>query len=255
MKVGIIGYSGFVGSAFLKVFSKDKQYSIVGINRKNYNEMRKVHFDILINADGNSSKILAEKNPQLDFEMNVLSTLKFLYGLTYNQYVHISTIEVYNDKSTQKTTSESQKIDPTLLSSYGFSKYCAEIVVQQHAKNWIILRLGGMVGENMKKGPVYDTTNLGKIFVSEKSRFQFIDTIIVANIAKHLLERKRFGEIYNIAGKGNIRLSEFAQQYGIRFSSVGKEELHYNVNTKKIEREFKIPTSKSIILEFIKKNK
>lgn len=252
MKVGVIGHSGFVGSAFYRVFSQDRKYDVVGIGRGDYERVRKIHFDLLVNANGNSSKILAEKDPVTDFEMNVLSTLRFLRDFDYDHYLHVSTIEVYNDKSKPNTTAETAEIDSKALSNYGFSKYCAEQLVKRYAKSWMILRLGGMVGEGMKKGAAYDIVRLGKLFVSEMSEYQFMNTKKVAEIAKFLFEKNRFGEVYNVVGKGNIMLSKFAQNAKVELSSVGKDVQVFNINTEKLEKEMSIPTSGQTVMEFLK---
>jgi nucleoside-diphosphate-sugar epimerase len=251
MKVGIIGYRGFVGSAFFKVFSQGKGHEAVGIGKENYGSIAGQRFDLLINANGNSSKPLADKDPALDFEMNVSSTLRFLQELSFSHYLHLSSVEVYNDKSSRKGTSEEAQIDPFSLSNYGFSKYMGEIVARRCAKSWMILRLAGMVGENARKGPAYDMATLRKLFLSEKSRLHFLNTEKVALMAKKLLEMEKFGQVYNLAGRKNVELGAAAASAGIKLSSAGKEEVVLEISTSKLEKLMEVPDSSDELTEYL----
>jgi nucleoside-diphosphate-sugar epimerase len=251
MKVGIVGYRGFVGSALYGAFCADKKYEAVGIDRDNAHLMKGSMFDILVNANGNSSKRLADADPQRDLEMNVAATIGFLTSIACVRYVHISTVEVYNDKSSAKSTDEDAKIDPASLSNYGFSKYCGELAARKYAKSCMVLRLAGMVGPGMKKGPAYDILSHGRIYLSEKSRLPFMDTREVARIAKLLCERGKWGETYNVVGRGSVQLSEFAKIARIRLSSAGKEEAIFRISTGKLECETGVMASEEAVRRFV----
>jgi len=252
MQIGIIGYKGFVGSAFFEVFSKDAKCEVTGIEKGNLEACKGMQFDLLINANGNSSKRLADTDPMKDFEANVLSSADFLHSFKYAHYVHISTIEVYNSRTDARLTSEDAPINPQELSNYGFSKYLGELVVKTHAKSWLIVRLAGMVGANMKKGPAFDILNLRKLFISERSKFLFMNTKTVAQTVKKLVEKGKWNEIYNVAGKGNIELSEFAKIAKISLVQTGKDVQCFDINVSKLEKEMHVPTSREAIEEFIK---
>jgi len=252
MKVGIVGYTGFVGSAFCNAFSQGNGYDVVGIGRQEYAKLAGSHFDILINANGNSSKRLADAEPAKDFEMNAAATLGMLKDFPCRHYIHLSTVEVYNDKSAPEAAREDAKIDPGALSNYGFSKYCGELVAKKYAKSWLILRLAGMVGPGMKKGPAHDIVTLRKLFVSPKSRLHFMGTASVARIAMELADRGRWGETYNVAGRGNISLGEFAEMAGVRLSETGQHADFLDVSTGKLENELHVPSTKDEVLAFLK---
>ena len=136
-----------------------------------------------------------------------------------------------------------------------FSKYLSELIVKRYAHNWIIIRLAGMVGEGMKKGAVYDLITRHKLFVSKQSRYQFIETKEVARISKILIERKRFGEIYNIVGKRNIELSKVARIFKVKLTSNGKDKYIFNVSTNKLEKEINLPTTIRTVKDFYNKIK
>ncbi len=250
MKIGIIGCQGFVGSAFCSVFSQGNQHEVEGIGRSNLHLMKGARFDILINANGNSSKRLADADPKKDFEMNVDATVGFLEDIACEHYIHLSTVEVYSDKSQKEATREDAAIDPAKLSNYGSSKYSGELAAKKHAKSWLVLRLAGMVGPGMKKGPAYDILHDGKLYLSEKSRLHFMDTREVARIAMLLCEKGKWGETYNVAGKGSLELLEFARIAGVKLSSSGSEKVLFDISTEKLEREVKVMPSEEAVRAF-----
>lgn len=151
MRIAVLGYKGFVGSAIYQHFSDSGKYEVVGIGRENYASFIGEHFDVFINANGNSKKLLAAKEPKYDFEMNVKTTLDTLLDFKTDKYVYISSVDVYNDVSNPANNHEDAAIQAEKLSNYGFDKYLGELVVKKHAHNWIILRPGGMVGEGLRK--------------------------------------------------------------------------------------------------------
>lgn len=250
MRVAVFGYKGFVGSAIYKHFLVSGKYEVVGIGRDNYNSFIDQHFDIFINVNGNSKKLLAAKDPKLDFKMNVQATLDTLLDFKADKYICISSVDVYNDVSNPANNHEDVPIVPEKLSNYGFDKYLGEMVVKKHAHNWVILRLGGMVGEGLRKNPIYDLIYLKKLFVHPKSQFQFINTSVVATIVEELMNHNR--EIFNICGKGTVILEDIIKHFSINLIEHGEEIYHYEVNTKKLEKILKVPSTKEAVFTFIK---
>lgn len=250
MEVGIIGHKGFVGSAFFTAFSQDGKYTVTGIGRENYADCAGKRFGILVNANGNSSKRLADSEPQKDWEMNVAATARFLSDFPSDHYIHISTVEVYPDKSSEEATLEEAEIDPARLSNYGKSKYAGEQLARGH-KSHLILRLAGMVGSNMRKGPAYDILHLGKIFVSGSCRYQFLNTAEVAAIARRLAEGGRWNSVYNVVGRGNIELFEFARIAGVRLSQTGTHAETFNVSASKLSSEMQLSSSEQSARSFV----
>lgn len=131
--------------------------------------------------------------------MNVQTTLNTLFDFKIRKYVYLSSVDVYNDVSNPLNNYEDVIIKPELLSNYGFSKYLGELLVKKYAPNWLILRLGGMVGEGLKKNPIYNIIYLKKLFLNPKSRFQFMNTADVAKIIEKLLMKNK--EVFNVCGK------------------------------------------------------
>ena len=251
MKIGIIGHKGFVGSAFFEAFSQGGKYEVTGIDREGHEGLAGTRFGILINCNGNSSKRLADDDPRKDFGMNVIDTLGFLADFPSDHYVHVSTVEVYNDVSSRSATREDAKIDPIALTNYGFSKYCGELVAMRHA-SWMVLRLAGMVGPGMKKGPAHDIMAHGRLYMSEKSCLHFMETREVARIARLLCERGRWGKVYNVVGKGTVELKEFAAIAGRKLSAAGSEVRKFDVCTEKLGGETPVQTSEQAVRTLVK---
>lgn len=253
--IGIIGHKGFVGSALFERLHIANEYGVTGIGRQEYSTNTGSHFDILINADGNSSKFLASKNPLKDFQMNVDTTIEIAQDFSCDLFVHISSVDVYNLMGNSSRTREDEAIEPVSLSNYGFSKYCAEQVVKRFAKKWLILRLGGMVGAGMKKGPVFDILESSKLYVHPDSLYQFINTSEVAEIILQLIKRETSNEIFNIAGTGQIRLSEIAKLANVELSEYGADIQNLNISNAKIGKLFTLSTTKETIKQYLESRK
>ena len=133
VKIYVLGSSGFVGSAIEK-HMLNKGFHVIGINRKNYGKYKNTVCDIFINSNGSSKKKLAEEDPQLDFELNVHTTLKTIFDFKFNKYILISTVDVYNNLEEAKYNDETTTINPLTLSNYGFDKWVTEQLVKKYAK-------------------------------------------------------------------------------------------------------------------------
>lgn len=245
----ILGSEGFVGSAFLEV-CRGQGLPHRGIDVDNYDECRGSHCDILINADGNSKKYLADDDPRLEFMLSVSSVMQSLFDFTFGKYVYISSIAVYNDHADTGKNHEEAPIDIRTQSKYGFHKYIAEQLVLKYCEDWLILRLGGMVGRRMSKGPVFDILHGEPLRMSPASRFQFINTMEVARVALRMLDEDCSGEIFNVCGRGTVTIRDMQELAGrIEENELPSET--WNVNTDRAHRRFGLPTTKETIREFI----
>jgi len=120
----------------------------------------------------------------------------------------------------------------------------------KYCRDWLILRLGGMVGEGMRKGPVYDIVTGAPLRVGTASRFQFINTCDVARIAISMIDEGCSGEVFNICGRGTVSIREVMEMVG----RTGENDLPaevWNVNTDKTHRRFGLPTTEETVRAFI----
>ncbi len=233
MRVALIGAGGFVGSGVRRVL--EKEFELVSLTHKDFTKDHIGYFDVVINANGSSDKRLAEKDPPEDLRRNVCSVVDFMKKLDYSLFVHISSVEVYPEKR-KESTSEEQLIFLEQLSQYGASKYLSELIVRRYTRRWLILRLAGMVGENMWKGPIYDIFYLKKLFLSSRSHLPFIRTYSVGTVISCLIKKGVVNEVVNVAARDPVVLGEVAKRYGIQLNSEGEKIVKLEVSTEKLKR-------------------
>ena len=250
----IIGGEGFVGTAFVRYFKKHR-ITYKTINRKNYKKFIGKKCKILINANGNSKKYLAESNDLLDFKLSTISVKKTLLDFKFKSYIYLSSAEVYSNSQFKKNTKEDRLIDVANISKYALHKYLSELLISNlKDKNWWIFRLSGMVGKNLKKNPVYDIINNKNIRISPKSKLQYINTDDVVKIIMKISNKKNSKQTFNIAGKGLIQLEKII--------NISKNEIISNKNlqiitqsicTEKVEKKINLPKTIDTINKYIKR--
>lgn len=247
----VLGGQGFVGSAFVR-WCESRRVDHVSVTRANYQSLRGSSCDLFINANGNSRKFLADRDPLADFDMNVRSALSTTRDFKFGKYVLISSIDVYDDVSDQTKTHEGAEIRPEALSAYGFSKYLTELVVRRHTRDWIIPRLGGMVGPGLKKNPVFDVVSGQKLWVDPASEFQFINTDEVARIVMELVATGRNKEVFNVCGDGDVTISDVMAWAGRSLPrDPGLPTLHYAVCVDKLRSLTSVPRTAAAVRAFV----
>lgn len=250
----LIGVNGFVGSAFSRYFH-EAGVDFQPITRQNYADYVSTRCDVLINANGNSRKYLAAQDPRLDFKLNVQSTIDSLVDFDCDLYVLLSSLDVYNDVSDPNNNHEAAPIRPEELSNYGFSKYLAELCVKKYSRNWLIVRLCGMVGEGLKKNPIYDLLHSQPIRVSPHSKYHYLNTEDVAKLVYRLISDGHRNQIFNVCSDGVIALSEVQALLGMPSEENDTKTEHYNVNIHKLKSLYDVPSATSSIRAFLNEYK
>ena len=246
----LLGAKGFVGHAVLAELESYEE--CLGIDVDTYDEHCGTPCDVLVNVNGNSKKFLAAEDPGLEFDLSVRSVVRSVYDFPCRRYVFISTVDVYTECSDPARTHEDTVIDPRGQSPYGFHKWLAEQYVRTVCDNWLIVRLGGMVGPGMKKGPVYDLVNDVPLRVHVDSRYQYIHTRAVGRTIRALLERDVTGEVFNVCGTGTISLREIAGMLGKEIEAdPSLEAQHYEINNAKLSALLELPTTQASVEEFL----
>lgn len=252
--LAIIGSRGMVGSDLAR-FLKFYFGSTTGIDRKNYNRYRGQRFDVVINANGNSSKVWAKNHVLDDFAASTSSVYTSLFDFSCKTYIYISSADVYPDHTSKKATNESKTIEVENLSSYGFHKYLSEYIVRNFTKNYIILRCPMILGTKLKKGPIHDILSNARLFVTADSRFQMITTSELAKIISFFLEKNIRKEIFNIGGKGTVLLGKITNyvQKPVIFPKSGGETINYETDVSKLGKIYHLKTSSEYLKDFLKK--
>lgn len=254
LTVTIIGAEGFVGSAFAR-YLRGQNVKLREVTRKTYDEFAGQASDVVIEAACNSKKFLSDKEPLADFDLSVRHRLQTLLDFPADFHLHISSVDVYSDLTKPETTDESAEIDIQTSSHYGFNKLLAEQLVKHHAKRWLILRLAGMIGANLRKNPIFDILSGKPIFIHPDSQYQFMPTDAVAKIGWALFEKGIESEIFNLCGEGLISPKEVAEIAGLELvqsdESRNSAPRIVNINVEKIKKYADLPQTQQSVAEFI----
>jgi dTDP-4-dehydrorhamnose reductase len=254
MKIGIIGHSGFLGRAFFDVLSETCE--VITYDRNCELEVLET-CDVIINANGNSSKILAEQDPYLDFIANAAFTLAVSLFATEKDIflVHISTGEASGiSKLNANVTSPIESLLD--LSNYGLSKAIGEVLVRKYATKWMIIRPSGLIGQGMKKGPVFDLLSEQPVWVSENSKLSLMRTVTTAKITIELLQYHLVkgveNQTYDVAGTEPLTLGEIAKLFKKDLRTRPELPTVFPATTNPIEVDFiRLPSTISEITAFI----
>ena len=146
-KFALVGYTGFVGSNIAASYHFDGLY-----NSKNIEDAYGTSPDLLVFAGLPAEKFLANKDPEGDMQkINV--AIENIKKIAPKKLVLISTIDVYpNPLSVYEDTD----IDTTRLLPYGKNRLYLERFVEQYFEDYLIVRLPGLFGRNIKKNFIYD---------------------------------------------------------------------------------------------------
>lgn len=251
----IIGGNGFIGSAIVRYCQKNKKVYTV-ITRDNYDSYKGQSCSILINANGNSKKYLADENPKLEFKESVNSVRDSLDDFNAKLYIHLSSCDVYPDCSDTESTKEDACIDISQQSRYGFHKYLAEQCVQHYAHNWLIIRMGGFVGPNLIKNPIFDILANDTLWVNPLSKLQYMHTDDFSDTLFGLINNGIKNQIINVCGQGTVQLCDVIH-YCNSSSSVKQKNplIEYNISVDKLRNMMSIPKSKESVFKFINEYK
>ncbi len=248
----ILGGRGLVGSGFARYCERTgKPFKV--IHRENYAAHIGQSCTLLINANGNSSKILSRRDPKQDFEASVSSVRASLEDFGYKRYMHVSSCDVYPDCSSPETTRETLPLDASRQTAYGFHKLLAEQCVQHVADDWLILRCGGFVGPGLKKNAIYDILQGGPLFLDPDSELQFLHTDRAAEIVFRLIDLGIRREIFNLCGKGLVRLKDVIELTGKPVPvNPQSPKVRYEVGMDKLLALVDVPPTPEAVFEFVR---
>ncbi len=185
-------------------------YQTTPIGPEQYEDHIGMSCDVLINANGNSRKYLAQQHPLKDYELSVSTVTRALHDFNFARYIHLSSVDVYSSLGNPAENHEEAAIDERQLSHYGFHKLLAEKLARHYAPQALILRLGGLIGPNLRKNSIYDLLHHVPLRVHPDSAYQYMDTRIMARMVFDLYERGVQDATLNLAGAGALALREAA---------------------------------------------
>ncbi len=226
--------------------AQDAGWDVTPAGRADLEPLSGSHFDLVINANGNASRFRAEQDTLFDFEASFVSVYRSLFDFRYDRYVYLSTVDVYNRPDQRASTSEETPIDPLSLGAYGFHKHQAELAVMRTCPHYLVLRLGQMVGQGLKKGPLYDITNNKPLWIDPGSCMPFMNTASVGAVLFQLLEAGIDREVLNVCGRTSIdfqRVLELFAACSPQPAGDGAAVQRYDVATEKVEQYCPLPDS------------
>jgi nucleoside-diphosphate-sugar epimerase len=252
--VFVIGGRGFIGSAFVR-YCQRRGLEHACIGREELDCYAGQACDVLINAGGNASKVLAQRNRDLDYIRNFEDVRDLVHRFSCKRWVQLSSCDVYENVSDPSANHEDVNLCHRARSFYGFHKHLAEQYVSQYTGNWLVLRLGGCVGPNLRKNAVYDVLHDRPIWLHPESRLQFMHTDDVARCSFELLEAGPTRTIYNLCGTGTVSVAECIAWAGASATFADNVEslprVVYEINTRRVRRVCTVPESSTVVRDFI----
>lgn len=229
-------------------------YKVIPICKENYQTHIGKSFDILVNANGNSKRFWANKNPQDDFLASTVSVYKSIFDFPSDIYIYISSPDVYEDYTSVKSTNEAQEINAENLSLYGFHKYLSELIVKKHKKKYFVLRCSMILGTSLKKGPLYDVIHKSPLHITLGSKLQFTTTRAISEIIKTLLENSLANETLNVGGTDTFAFTKIRRFFDHEIQILPEAETQvYQMNVEKLRNLYSsLKTSEEYLQEFLK---
>jgi dTDP-4-dehydrorhamnose reductase len=195
MSIGILGANGFIGGGLMKCSPVT-----TAITRENYQDHTGKYYDVIMNANGSAKKYWAETNPLADFDANVVSVYKSLVDFKYKKYEYLSSVEAYEPNT-----------------RYGFHKKMAEEIVQRHCQEYLILRVGAVIGKGMKKGVVYDLMNHQDLWVTDDSMFYLVGVNEIYSATLYAIDYGIENTILMVTGDRPISVKDMARVIGVDY--------------------------------------
>lgn len=195
-KIAVIGASGFVGTALIKALKEKGNYDIVPVVRSNYEQLKQDKYDLIIHSAMPSKRWWALNNPLDDFDATVRLTADIIYNWNYDKIALISSV-----------SARVQREHP-----YGRHKYLAEELLLNTNPENLVFRLGGLYGEGLDKGVIFDMINGNQVFMTADSAFNYINTLTAAQLIIDQLDKSG---IVDIGAKNIISIGEIAEYFNL----------------------------------------
>ena len=158
MKI-LVGHSGFVGSNLKDQTNFDKHF-----NSSNIEESFGTNPDLLVYSGVRAEKFLANSEPEKDFEI-IENAIENIKKINPKEIILISTVDVY---PVPVGVDESELIDKEKIQPYGKNRLYLEEWVESNFEDYLIVRLPGLFGKNIKKNFIYDLIHIVPSMLNEK---------------------------------------------------------------------------------------
>lgn len=161
----LIGFSGFVGATLCRQTQFDELYRSINIG-----EIDGKVFETVVCAGAPAQKWIANRDPEGD-RLQIEGLIGHLSAIQCRNFVLLSTVDVFKSPV---GVDEDSLVDEVGLHPYGLHRRFLEKFVESHFKNFLIVRLPGLVGPGLRKNVVFDFLNANNLHAIEsRSIFQF----------------------------------------------------------------------------------
>lgn len=157
MKI-LVGNTGFVGSNLISQNDFDAVF-----NSKNIEDAFGLKPDLLVYSGVRAEKFLANKEPEVDFEI-IQNAIENIRKINPKKVVLISSVDVYPSAI---DVNENTIINQEELQPYGKNRLYLERWVEENCTEYLIVRLPGLFGENIKKNFLYDIIHVIPAMLNE----------------------------------------------------------------------------------------
>lgn len=186
MKI-LVGHTGFVGSNLVATASFDHCFS-----SQNIIDSFGLNPYLLVYSGVRAEKFLANKEPGKDFEM-ILEAIENIKKINPKQIVLISTVDVYPNPV---AVDENTEIDLDVVQPYGKNRLYLENWVASNFQDYLIVRLPGLFGENIKKNFIFDLISIIPAMLNEAKYTELASHQWIVN--NYTLQENGFYKLNNI---------------------------------------------------------
>jgi nucleoside-diphosphate-sugar epimerase len=223
MSLAVIGCTGFVGGTLCR------QADVTGAyHSRNIEEIRGREFDTIVCAGAPGAKWKANQNPEADLA-NILRLIENLRAARANQFVLISTVDVYR---TPWRVDEETSIDRDTVEPYGKYRYLLELHVREIFPHATVIRLPGLFGTGLRKNFIFDLLNQNALHLTHHaSTFQFYDMSQLWDDIQRALARRI--PLVNFATEP-VKAEDVARRcFGREFiNETERPPVHYDMRTR-----------------------
>lgn len=159
MTTGLLGATGFVGSALLRQTSFDTHF-----HSRNVGEIEGQHFATLVCAAAPGSMLEANTAPERDREQ-VHALIQRLSKVHADRFILISSIAVLSDfdgQHTENTKEFQEKL------AYGRHRRELEAYIEDNFANSLVVRLPALFGKGLRKNFLFDLMNPVPSFLTKE---------------------------------------------------------------------------------------
>jgi hypothetical protein len=202
----LVGSTGLVGGHLLNGHKFDRTF-----HRSNVEELRGLSTNLLVCAGLPAEKWKANAHPNEDLE-NVNNLAKVLSQVEAQCAILISTVDVFRNPV---GVDELSDLDLNNPSGYGRNRALFENFFSEKFQNTLIVRLPGLIADDLKKNLIFDLLNKRDeqlSFISSESKFQFFDLKFIweviqfglkenlrtLNVATEPVSAREVAQIFNV---------------------------------------------------------